>query len=156
MSTWSFVVPSLPAPASPVGPTGSSIATTVFRAGAAFDLAIDPMTLDFIDADDGTWVETTDSRTMVIMQIESTLNAWWGDATAGSRLHAILSNATEQDVKSIVDELKRCLQPLVNDSVIETLNVSSDVDEAGRPVLLMTYTDRSTGRLLDLKYVPLD
>lgn len=123
-------------------------------ATGSLSLVIDPITRDLIDSADGWFVEGTDSRTMVLFQLESTYGAWWGDPTAGSRIRAIISGEDPGGAQELVDETLRALQPLVDDGIISDLFVRSDLDEAKRTVLLLTYRDRTSGRPVDLAYVP--
>lgn len=145
----------LPGPTSTdPGSTGDPVASTRAELEGLLDLAFDPLTRDLVDADDGGLVETTDSRTAVVWQMECRYDAWWGDATQGSRIRQLLRGEIPGDITDLVDEVKRCLQPLVNEGVITDLAVSLDEDEAKRPVILMLYRDRSTGSLVDIAYVP--
>jgi phage gp46-like protein len=123
-------------------------------ANGALSLVIDPITRDLIDASDGWFVESTDSRTAVLWQLEATRGAWWADHTSGSRIRQVIRGdvpATELDLR---DAVLSALQPLVADAIIAELAVALDVDENGRKVLLLNYTDRASGRSVDLAYVP--
>lgn len=134
-----------------------NLASTNAELVGLLDLAFDPTTHDFVDSSDGTWLETTDSRTSVIFQMESTLNGWWADASQGSRIREIIEARDVEDpadISELVDEVKRCLQVLVDESVIVNLTVTLEADEVGRPVILMMYLDRSSGQRVDLSYVP--
>lgn len=123
-------------------------------ATGALELVFDPITRDLIDSPDGWFVEGTDSRSTVLWQLESTFMAWWGGPFDGSRLRAILRGdepATPQDVS---DEVLRALQLLVDAGRISELGVTLDTDENDRVAILINYRDRSSGRLVDLAYVP--
>lgn len=123
-------------------------------ATGALSLVIDPITRDLIDSADGWFVEATDSRTMVLFQLESTYAAWWGDPTAGSKIRSVIRGEDPGGAQDVVDETLRALQPLVVDGIISDLTVRTDVDEAKRAVILITYRDRTSGRPVDLAYVP--
>jgi phage gp46-like protein len=123
-------------------------------ATGSLSLVIDPITRDLIDSADGWFVESTDSRTMVLFQLESTYQAWWGDPTSGSRIRALLRGDEPATAQDVADETLRALQPLVDDGIISDLTVGTDVDEAKRTVILLTYRDRTSGRPVDLAYVP--
>jgi hypothetical protein len=153
VSTFSWQLPPPPI-SSGAGATGSSVASTTAELLGLLDLAFDPLTHDLVDAADGAWVETTDSRTAVIFQMESELDTWWGDPTQGSRIAEIITGEDPGTIRDLVDEVKRCLQPLVAEGVISDLQVTLDTDFGGRPVILMLYRDRSTGHPIDLAYVP--
>lgn len=151
--TWNVPSPPSSAPSigtsSTGGPTGGGV-----LAQGALNLVIDPITRDLIDTDDGWFLESTDSRTTVLWQLEAAYQAWWGDSTSGSRVHAIIRGeepATPEDVR---DEALRALQELVADGIISDLAVVLDTDEAGRVALILNYRDRASGNLVDLAYVP--
>lgn len=126
----------------------------VFDRGAA-DLVIDPITRDFIDSDDGGFIESSDSRSAVLCQLDADYNAWWGDAQQGSRIRAILSGEEPGTITDVADEAQRALQLLVGEGLISDLTVVTDRDESGRGAVLLSYTDRASGGLVDLAYVPL-
>jgi hypothetical protein len=120
----------------------------------ALELVFDPIARDLIDAPDGWFVEGTDSRSMVLWQLESHYEAWWGSPFDGSRIAAILRGddpATAQDLR---DEVLRAMQALVTDGIISELAVALDTDDAGRIVVILNYRDQASGRLVDLAYVP--
>lgn len=118
------------------------------------DLVIDPITRDFVDAPDGGWLEGTDSRTQVLFQLESIFLAWWGDPFSGSRVRAILAGDDPATATDLRDEVLRGMQALVDDGIISELAVTLDTDASGRVVIVLNYRDRSSGRLVDLAYVP--
>lgn len=120
----------------------------------ALNLVIDPITRDLVDTPDGWFAEGTDSRTIVLWQLEATHNAWWGDPASGSRIRAILAGDDPGDINDVRDEVGRALQELVKDGIISDLSVSVDKDEAGRNALILNYRDLSSGELVDLAYVP--
>lgn len=125
-------------------------------ANAALDLVIDPLTRDFIDTADGAWLQSADSRTAVLFQLETHYLSWWGDPFAGSRIREILASGDDIPVgaNALRDETLRALQPLVDDGLISDLTVELDKDENSRTTVLISYTDRASGRLVDLAYVP--
>lgn len=123
-------------------------------ANTALSFVIDPVTRDLIKTADGWFQEGTDSRTMVLWQLEATFAAWWGDATSGSRIKAVISGEDPGDITAVRDEALRALQLLVGEGVISELTVTNDVDETGRPVILLNYRDAASGSFVDLAYVP--
>lgn len=151
-----------PEPPGPPDPVIQSLASSPVELLGLLDLSFDPVTRDLVDTEDGALLETTDRRTAVIFQIESALNAWWGDPTQGSRIKEIISGAATDesgdidvgDINSLIDEVKRCMQVLVDESVVFDLSVAVDSDETGRPVILLNYRDPTTGTPVDLAYVP--
>lgn len=123
-------------------------------ASGALSLVIDPITRDLVDSSDGWFVESSDSQTAVLFQLESTYAAWWGDPTSGSKVRAIVRGEEPATAQDLADETLRALQPLVDDGIISDLTVRNEVDEAKRTVVLINYRDRTSGRLVDMAYVP--
>jgi hypothetical protein len=127
---------------------------TTSAQGAALTLVFDPITRDLVDAPDGWFVEASDSRSIVLWQLESIYLAWWGSPFDGSRIRAILSGddpATEQDLR---DEVLRAMQALVAEGILSELAVALDRDEGGRTVVILNYRDKASGTLVDIAYVP--
>lgn len=162
MSTYSWQLPAPPTVAPPSNGSGQAAsgayASSTADLNGQLDAAFDPLTLDLIDTDDGGILETTDSRTAVLWQMESVYNAWWGDPRVGSRLREILSAEGDREppeMIEIIDETKRCLQPLVDDGLISQLLVAEDADDqTGAPAALLTYRDPSSGHPADIAFVP--
>lgn len=138
-------VPSVLAPTNPRPPEDT-------RTGLS--LVIDPITRDLIDADDGWFVESTDSRTAVLFQLESWFAAWWGDPPSGSRNHELLQRDERPTGDELRDEALRALQPMVAEGIISDLAVALDRDDNGGTVVALNYRDLASGRLVDLTYVP--
>ncbi len=127
---------------------------TASAGNGALNLVIDPITRDLVDTADGWFQEATDSRTIVIWQLEATYGAWWADSTSGSRVRAIIAGADPGDINDVRDEVLRCLQELVKEGIISELAAVADVDEVGRPVIVLNYRDLASGDMVDLAYVP--
>lgn len=136
------------------GPTPAAAATpVVFDRGSA-DFVIDPITRDFIDTTDGEWLVSTDSRSAVLHQLEIRLFSWWGDPQQGSRCRDVIAGDFGGTIEDVKDAALLALQALINEGIIADLAIVTDKDETGRDVLLLSYTDQSSGRLVDLAYVP--
>jgi hypothetical protein len=120
----------------------------------AHDTALDFRTRDYIDTGTGEWLETEDSRTAVLFQLESRRGAWFGDADAGSRIAELIESGEPVSAAQLRDEALRCLQVLVEDAIISDLVVEEDVDEAGRAAIVLHYRDRTTGSPVDIAYSP--
>lgn len=149
---------SLPSPGeSP--PPSVSIETSALEAllFGNFDQELDPATGDYVDTSDGAWSETASSRTAVMLQLEIRYSEWWIDPEAGSRIPAMLEADEPAEPEEILDEAKRALQMLVVDGIIADLSVElGTVDRGGGFMeLLISYTDMSSGHVVDLSYQPL-
>lgn len=154
MPTYTWQIPASPVVGG-VAPSTTSIVTFGF-----FDMQIDPDTRDYIDAEDGSWAETEDSRTAVMMQLDIRYGEWHADPEAGSRIPALVDSGllmSDAGILQLIDETRRALQALVDDGIIADLTVEQgDVDFArGRVELQILYTDRSSGHVVDVVYSPL-
>lgn len=120
-----------------------------------FDLELDPMTLDLVDADDGGAVEADDSRSAVLLQLTERRGEGWLDEGTGSRIGALLEREEPTTPEELRDAALEALQLLVSRGVIAELAVN--VEPAGKPteaVLALSYTDVASGRRVPLLLVP--
>lgn len=124
----------------------------------ATDLVIDPKTLDFVDDGAGGWVESDDSRTPVLCELEAFEGKWWGDPNSGSRNHEILDSELPT-IEQIVDSTKRSMRRLVAAGVVSDAYVRVNEGAAdtarGFDSILLQWRDRATNRPADLVYSPL-
>jgi len=114
----------------------------------ALDFKFDPVTKDLIDAADGSFEQTDRSDTAVMLQLDSHLNEWWGDADAGSRLHDLRAFQADPET-GLEDEATRALGALVADDRISDVEVAVDEVRPGRADVVTRFRDASTGQLVD-------
>lgn len=136
-------------------------ATLLGRLGAPLDQYIDPVTLDYVDTADGEFLETADSRTIMMMQLEIRLGS---DVTAprdGTRLKAMLEAGEPVTREVIVAESLSAAQVLVDAGDASDVSATMVdgagqplIDEKGRPVVSMSWRDLASGSPVDLVYVP--
>lgn len=119
------------------------------------DLVIDPLTRDFVDTDDGGWLEADDSRTAVLLQLAESADAWWAEPRVGSRVPELLTRAEPATAEEFRDEVARALQVLVDEHVIAELSVAITHEETGRVQLELAYTDVGSGSRVDDLTIPL-
>jgi phage gp46-like protein len=159
VSEYTWTVPTVPSSGSGSG-SGAGTSSSGGPTGGgpigsgALNLVIDPIMRDLVDTADGWFLESTDSRTMVLWQLEATYQKWWGDPLSGSRIREIERGDTPADAEDLRDDILRALQDLVADGIISDVAVVLDNDEGGRVVLILNYRDRASGNLVDLAYVP--
>lgn len=141
------------APSSP-SPGPADLSGVLF---GLFDQVVDPNTRDYVDTSEGAWAETESSRTAVMLQLEIRYGEWFVDPLAGSRIPAMLESGEPVSPEEVVDETRRALQVLVDDGIISELSVAlGDFDlAAGSMDLELSYTDMSSGHVVDLIYSPL-
>lgn len=139
-------------PATPLSNALSAPTTRSSKLSPGYDLLLDPLTLDYVDTANGEWVETADSRTTVLCQIEMELNGSITDPGDGTRLRALRRAATPLTIAVVIDEVARALQVLIGAGIIADLVIDDGVDETGRTALLLNWTDRATGLPVDAVY----
>lgn len=156
MPVFTWTVPSPPGPPAPPS-SSSSVVTPPGVLFGAFDQEVDPDSRDYVDTSDGAWAETASSRTAVMMQLEIRYGTWPADPEAGSRIADMLESGDPIEPIQIVDEVRRCLQLVVEDGIIADLSVEAGTfdAEAGRLDVEISYTDTSSGHTVELVYSPL-
>jgi phage gp46-like protein len=119
----------------------------------ALDLAFDPITKDLVDGDGGTFAETERADTAVLLQLESHLAEWWGDADAGSLLHD--RDRFQADPEPLItDEARRALAVLESEGMIDTIEVRAELAAFGRVNVATSFRDVTTNSLVDLLVEP--
>jgi hypothetical protein len=125
--------------------------------GGLLDMALDPITLDYIDTDDGEWLEVSDSRTMVMIQLEQRLGESWESPGDGTSIQAELEEGDPVTPEFIAAEYERALALLVQDGLIADVVIAPVrddfgnpiVDEAGRFLMNVSWRDLPTGSIVD-------
>ncbi len=152
--------------ASPVaaGADGSPSATPVERTvlGGLLDQEIDPVTLDFIDTDDGAWSETPDSRSIVLCQLELELGKSYTTPGDGTQTRERLEAGDPLTTSSVEADTRRALSLLEAAGVIGSVLVNGKdelgkqlVDESGRAAFELSWVDLATGSPVEDVYRPL-
>lgn len=155
----------LPEPATPTPtPSGTSSASSRTTLGGLFDQELDPITLDFIDTDDGEWSETPDSRSIVLCQLELELGKSYNTPGDGTRIRAQLEDPDGAPVTTqfVISECRRALAILESLGIIGSVQiVGTDergrqlTDETGRAMFLLSWLDLATGSPVEDVYRPL-
>ena len=102
-----------------------------------WDLAMDPITGDFVSDGAGGWERTTHGDTAVLHQLECHYNAWWGDPELGSLLHD--RDRFAGGPAAVRAEVERALALLVRDGKIADVTVVASSSVAGRVEVATTY-----------------
>lgn len=137
-------------------PTSSAVAlqpTSRTLQGQLLDLVIDPVTLDFVDTDDGGWLETADSRGEVFTQIEIELG---GDIYApedGTLIKVMLERDNPPADEELVAETRRALRIVEESGSITGASVASRRDDDGL-VIDCAWTETATGSPVDFSFTP--
>lgn len=143
---------------------GTELITRAGVAGAVLDQFLDPITLDFVDTDDGEWLETADSRTIVIIMIEMRLGKSYSSPADGTRIAAAFEDGEPVTTGFVVTEITRAMGILEAAGVLTdfSIRVTEDgtadgqvlVDETGRFTPELRWIDLATGSPVDLVYAP--
>lgn len=158
--TYSFDLPgSMSPPPSASGLSTSSNAANRAIIGAVYDQEIDPVSLDFIDTDDGEWRETPDSRSIVLCQIEIELGGSIFTPGDGTRIAERLRDGDPLTTAFVEAELGRALGVLATAGILASVRVNGRdrqgrqlFDESKRPVFELHYIDLATGSPVDEVY----
>jgi hypothetical protein len=117
---------------------------------------IDPVTRDYVDDGLGGDVETRTLATDAGIALRMHLGGWWGQPDNGSLIYASeQAVASPDEVRNVVDAVKRALQRFVDDKRASDLAVSSSVDQYGRAAITASMRDLQTGSELALALRPL-
>jgi hypothetical protein len=129
--------------------------------GGLFDQYLDPITLDYVDTDDGEWLEVPDSRTLVMIMIDTRLNRSYSAPGDGTRIAELLEAGDPVTPSVVVSEISRAMGILAAAGVITSFSMrttESDgsllVDESGRFAPELNWIDLATGSPIDLVYTP--
>lgn len=159
--SYSFDLPAPNAPAPTPGPSTSSTSTRTVL-GGLLDQEIDPLTLDFIDTDDGEWSETPDSRAIVLCQLELVLGASFSTPGDGTDIKARFERGDPVTAQFVEAEARRALEVLEALGTIGSVEVNwrdergaQLVDETGRAVFELAWVDLATGSPVEDVYFPL-
>lgn len=125
------------------------------------DQYLDPITLDYVDTDDGEWLETPDSRTLVMIMIDMRLGRSYSAPTDGTRIAELLEQGDPVTPAIVVSEVTRAMTALAISGVLSNFSIRTTetdgsllVDESGRFSPELSWIDLATGSPIDLVYTP--
>lgn len=122
--------------------------------GGLLDMLIDPVSLDFVDTEDGEFLETADSRTIVMMMIEIRLGESFSDPGDGTRIKALLEAGDPVTAGVVIAETLRAMQLLVDAGIISDVDATEGTTVDGRFELKTRWRDLASGSPVDLAYEP--
>lgn len=113
-----------------------------------WDLAMDPITGDFVSDGRGGWKRVEDASTSVLHQLRCHHDRWWADPDLGARFfdRAIFAAAPGPEVQA---ETARALGVLVSEELIADLEVTAREAAAGRVNARTAYRVVASGQLVD-------
>jgi len=158
MPSYSFRIPGPPGiPPIVAPPVGVGGATMRSGFGAVLDLLINPVTLDYYRTDDGAWVETADSRTAMLIQLESEYAASPWNPGDGTRIKAMLREGEPVSLDILQAETLRAGKVLQAEGILSDLTAEVRdslgnplVDETGRSLVRLHWRDLIAGSPVDL------
>lgn len=159
MGAYSWDLPAAPAPTGPSSSGGTSTATArTALLGGLLDQEIDPVTLDFLDTDDGAWSETADSRSIVMIMLDTRLGRSYSAPGDGTRIAEQLERGDPVTPEFVVAETTRAMRILEAAGVIANFSmVTTDENGAllvrdGRFSPELRYLDLASSSPVDLAY----
>lgn len=144
----------------------AALATVNTQLGGLYDMYLDPVTRDYVDTDNGEWLETADSRTLVMCMLETRFGEDWAEPRDGTRIKASLENDDGDPTTTafIVAETQRAMAVLAADGIVADVSVTGTEirggveqtlrDEAGRQAIRLSWRDLASGSPIDLVYTP--
>ncbi len=131
--------------------------------GALLDQVLDPFTLDYIDTDDGEWLETADSRSIVLIMFETELEQSYSAPGDGTRIREWFERGEPVTVAFVESEYRRAAAILEAAGILTDFSIRSTDDEGnvlldprtGRYTPELHWTDLATGSPVDLAYAPI-
>lgn len=121
------------------------------------DRLIDPVTHDYVRTANGEWVETPDSRSLVMIALELELGASPFDPSDGTTIASLRRDGDPVTPDDVEAEAKRVGDALVRSGVIAdfqatTRDAAGSVlrDSAGRMVVALAWRDLASGSPVDL------
>lgn len=153
--SYSWYLPSPPALVpSPGSPAAVLMAQVRSALGGLYDMVIDPITLDYVDTEDGEWLESADSRTLVMIMLEMRFGEDYAAPGDGTRIKALLESGDPVTADLVLAETMRVMNILVDAGVVADVTAKDDVDETGRFTLVLNWRDLASGSPVDLNYTP--
>ncbi len=135
--------------------TGPPTASTGL--GAPTDQLIDPVTLDYVRTSNGRWAETADSRTIVLIQLDTELGASPFFPADGTRIKAMLRAGEPLTLDQVQADMLRATKPLQLEGILSGLvvdvrdsNGEPLFDTAGHPLVIAHWRDLVGGSPIDL------
>lgn len=146
------------APAIPV----PRVETPKTRLGGLLDQLLDPITLDYVDAPDGSWTETADSRTIFVIMARTRLGKSYLAPGDGTRIDEELETGDPVTPEFVQAEYQRIAQILTRDGVMSNFQIAVR-DENGDPIVdedgtfspQMSWIDLATGSPVDNVTTPI-
>ncbi len=113
-----------------------------------WDLAMDPITGDFISDGAGGWLRTEYGDTAVLHQLTCHYDRWWAGPTIGSLLFD-RDRFGAAPGPLVQAEVERAFGLLVRNGMIADLQVTAAETGAGQVLVRTTYRLVATGQLVD-------
>lgn len=113
-----------------------------------WDLAMHPITGDFVSDGHGGWLRVEDASTAVLHQLRCHHDRWWADSELGSRFFDRSLFAASPGPEAEAETL-RAMGVLVSEDLIADLEVTANEARAGRVNVRTAYRVVASGQLVD-------
>lgn len=136
------------------------------QSGALYDQYLEPITLDYVDGPDvdgtdGAWLETADSRTAMMIMLETRLGTSYSAPRDGTKIGEMLASGDPVTPEIVAAECTRAAGELERVGMISDFAIAIKdangaylTNGAGRLEPILRWTDRATGTPVDLAYAP--
>jgi phage gp46-like protein len=113
-----------------------------------WDLAMDPVTHDFVPDGAGGWQRTEHADTSVLHQLRCHFDAWWAEPELGSLFHE-RDRFAAAPADQVAAEVRRALGWLERQRVIADVQATAAELPGGRVVVAVRYREIAGGQLIE-------
>lgn len=159
--SYTWQLPGPPGAGGSTAPSSTPAVTARSRLGGMLDQYIDPITLDYVDTTNGEWYETADSRTIVMIMIETELEQSYTAPGDGTAIAEMFRRGDPVTPSLVASDIRRAMSILAAAGVISDFTIRVEespgvvlVDAAGRFAPELHYIDLATGSPVDLVLAP--
>lgn len=161
--SYSFDLGATPNPPAPepsnLGASSAGLRTVL---AGLLDQYLDPITRDYVRTDNGEWLETPDSRTIVFIILETRLGKSYSAPGDGTEIADRIETGEPLTTANVEADIRRAMSLLEAAGVVGAVDVTGRdengeqlVDEAGRAAFLLNWIDLATGSPVEAVFRPL-
>jgi hypothetical protein len=111
------------------------------------DLALDPITHDLVDDDEGGWEETPTIEPQLNHQLLDFFGLWWADQNAGCKAYTIPRKANRATFRRYEDAYRDALRPFVEAGLADDLAFEVTTSQRNRLAWLASLVDTQHGEI---------
>lgn len=128
---------------------------------SSLDQLLNPVTLDYVRTSDGEWLQTADSRTIMLIAMSVHLGTSPFDPAHGTALYELIRTGELVSPEMVQSETIRVGQGLTGEGVLSELLVAvrdpkglALVDETGRNIVKTSWRDLASGSPINQSFAP--